>query len=346
MIRKFCISLLIVFCCLSFEVFSQDAMYSQAYAAPMLISPSFAGLSYGSRITFNYRDQWPGASSPYVNYALSWDGFFEKYNSGVGVLFNRNDQGGGMYVYQNLSLLYAYDLEIIRGFYLRPGMQFQFIDRSINYDKLFFGDQINPDNGTVVEGANAVSGSVHNYKFDAAASVMAYNRLAWFGFSADHLVKSQIGYTDLGNYTNLKLTAFGGTKFDLHKVLSGQTQQTLSFAFNYRTQGGFNQLELGTYYFLNPLELGIWYRAINQDAIIFIAGVGLGVFKMAYSYDMTLSNLAGYSGGSHELSLIIQLNNNFLSKSRYGAIPCPGINHSFGGANKYSNNRRRSGFFN
>lgn len=346
MIRKFCISLIIAFSlCFSLKMYGQDAMYSQAYAAPMLISPSFAGLTYGSRVSMIYRNQWPGATSPYVNYSLSWDGFFDKYNSGAGIMFNRNDQGAGMYVYQNLSLLYSYDLEISHGFYIRPGMQFQFIDRTINYDKLYFGDQINPDNGSVVEGANDISGSVHNFKFDAAASVMAYNRFAWLGFSADHLVKSQIGYTDLGNYNNIKLTAFGGTKFDLHKVLSGQTQQTLSFAFDYRMQGGFNQLELGTYYFLNPLELGVWYRAFSNDAIIFIAGVSFGSFKMAYSYDMTLSDLAGYSGGSHEISLIMQFKNNFPSKSRHGAIPCPGVNHSFSGANKYTNNKRKSSLF-
>lgn len=346
MICNFRKAFFIAFClCVSFESYSQDGMYSQAYAAPMLISPSFAGLSYGSRISMNYRNQWPGATSPYVNYALSWDGFFEKYDSGVGVLFNRNDQGSGMYVYQNLSLLYSYDLEIKRGFYIRPGMQFQFVDRAINYDKLFFGDQINPDNGFVVDGVNDVSGSVHNMKFDAAASVMAYTKIAWLGFTADHLVKSQIGYTDLGNYTNIKLTAFGGTKFDLHKVLSGQTQQTLTFAFNYRNQVGFNQLELGTYYFLNPLELGLWYRAIEQDALIFIAGVSFGSFKFAYSYDLTLSDLAGYSGGSHEISLVLQLNSSFISKSRYGAIPCPGINHSFSGSNKYTSTRRKSSLF-
>lgn len=346
MIRIFSISLFISFLlCVSQRAYSQDVMYSQAYAAPMLISPSFAGLTYGSRVSMNYRNQWPGASGAYVNYALSWDGFFEKYNSGVGIMFNRNDQGEGMYIYQNLSLLYSYDLEIIRGFYIRPGIQFQLIDRSLNYDKLYFGDQINPDNGAVVIGANDVTGTLHNYKFDAATSVMGYNKFAWLGFSADHLVKSEIGYTDLGNYNNMKLTAFGGTKFDLRKVLSGQTQQTLSFAFNYRSQGGFNQLEFGTYWFLNPLELGLWYRAFSQDAVIFIAGVSLGSLKMAYSYDMTLSDLAGYSGGSHEISLIIQLNDRFTSKSRYGAIPCPGVNHSFSGANKYTNTRRKSGVF-
>ena len=86
-------------------------------------------------------------------------------------------------------------------------------------------------------------------------------------------------------------------------------------------------------------------KSLFEDVKWALSNRKLGSFKMAYSYDMTLSNLSGYSGGSHEISLIVQLNDRFTSKSRYGAIPCPGVNHSFSGANKYTNTRRRSGVF-
>lgn len=347
---------IVLLICLSvptLKSWAQDAMYSQAYAAPMLISPSFAGLSYGSRLSANFRDQWPGAAASYRNYAISWDAFFDQYSSGVGVMFNRNDQGKGIYVHQNLALLYAYDLEVVRGYYVRPGMQFQFIDRVIDYSKIYYGNQINPDNGIILPNPNGVEGIEHNTKFDAAASVMGYSKFAWFGVSVDHLVKSKIGYTDMGNYNNIKTTIFGGTKFNLHKVYTGQTQQTLSFAFHFQNQGGFNQLMVGSYWFLNPLELGLWYRGIpvekvgtyvNNDAVIFIAGVTLGAVKFAYSYDLTLSKLAGFSGGANEISLIWQINSNFSVRSRHGAIPCPGVNGGFPGANKYTNTRRRPSF--
>ncbi len=344
---KFLILLLCLFTGLR-TVKGQDGMYSQSYAAPMLISPSFAGLSFGSRLSLNYRDQWPGALQAYRNYALSWDGFFENYNSGVGIMFNRNDQGHGMYVYQNLSFLYSYDLEIVRGYYIRPGMQFQYVDRAIDFSKLYFGNQINPDNGEVTLSTSG-SGTEHTYKFDVGASVMGYTDFAWFGFGFDHLVKGQIGYTDMGNYNNIKTTVYGGTKFNLHKVLAGQTQQTLSFAFQYLNQGGFNQLNIGTYYFLNPLEIGVWYRGVpvekvgsyvNNDALIFIAGITLGPVKFAYSYDLTLSPLAGYSGGANEISLVWLINSSFTGKSRHGAIPCPGVINGSNTSRKFSSTRR------
>ncbi len=330
---------------------AQDPIYSQSYAAPMLISPSFTGLTYGSRISMNFRDQWPGAESAYRNYAISWDGFFEKFSSGFGVMINRNDQAQGTYVYQNISLLYSYDFEIARGYNIRPGMQFQYIDRALNYSKLVFGNQINPDNGISTPDANSTIGVAHNSKFDAAASVMGYTKNYWLGVSFDHLVKADIGFSDQGNYNNIKTTIFGGSKFDLRKVYSGQTQQTLTFAFQYLNQAGFNQLSLGGYWFLNPLEVGLWYRGLpfesvngyaNSDAVIFIFGVTFGKVKFAYSYDLSVSELSGTSGGANEVSLVWQLGNGINSKSKLRAIPCPGTNANMFSSGKYSSTKRRS----
>ena len=38
--------------------------------------------------------------------------------------------------------------------------------------------------------------------------------------------------------------------------------QSVTFAFNYRKQDEFNQLDLGAYWQYNPIELGLWYRGI------------------------------------------------------------------------------------
>lgn len=53
-----------------------------------------------------------------------------------------------------------------------------------------------------------------------------------------------------------------------------------------------------------PFVAGLWYR--NSDAVIAVVGIQNNNFKFGYSYDVTISKLAGNTAGSHEISLQIQ----------------------------------------
>jgi hypothetical protein len=50
---------------------------------------------------------------------------------------------------------------------------------------------------------------------------------------------------------------------------------------------------------------GAGYR--HLDAISAMAGVQLGVFRLGYAYDFTISDVQRYSSGSHEIFLELQL---------------------------------------
>jgi len=78
--------------------------------------------------------------------------------------------------------------------------------------------------------------------------------------------------------------------------------------------------------------LGVWYRGIpvleaykpgyqNNDAIVFLVGVEAGRFKFGYSYDVTISLLAGYTDGANELSVSYQFCD--PKRTKKSAIPCP-----------------------
>ena len=54
------------------------------------------------------------------------------------------------------------------------------------------------------------------------------------------------------------------------------------------------------------LAFGLWYRnnlSVRPDALIAMIGIQREKFQFGYSFDFSLSNVAAYSYGSHEISL-------------------------------------------
>ncbi len=328
----------------------QDASFSQHYASPMYLSPSFTGLSEGSRMSLHYRDQWPSIPGTYKTLSFAFDHYLADVNSGIGVQFYRDDAGGGLLVNQNIGLLYAYEIFVTNEIMIRPGLQFKLAQSFIDPTKGNMGNLISPIDGTPVTGAGIITERDKTNNFDAAASVMIYSSFYWAGVTVDHLVKSNVGFTDIESNTDMKITAFGGYKW-IYKEGRRSPDQSLTFAFNYRKQADFNQLDLGTYWQYNPIELGLWYRGMpnvnpeglgNQDALIAIIGVHLGQMRIGYSFDLTLSELAGNTGGAHEFSIMYTIPSSNTPKIDRRAVPCsqPGYTGNAPSVRKYRSRSR------
>ncbi len=347
--RVYFVFFLLVSILLVNNIKAQDASFSQNYASPLYLSPSFTGLTDGSRLALHYRDQWPSIPGTYKTMSFAFDHFISDFNSGVGIQFYRDDAGKGLLINQNIGFLYAYEIYVSDEIMIRPGLQFKMNQSFINPSKGtdiygWDGKQI-INNGLIVD-RDKVS------NFDAAASVMIYSNFYWAGATADHLVKSNVGFTDIESNTSMKITAFAGYKWVYKEGRRHMPDQSITFAFNYRNQGDFTQLDLGAYWVYNPIELGLWYRGMptanqeglgNQDAVIAILGVHLGHMRLGYSFDLTTSELAGNTGGAHEFSIMYTIPSSNKPKINRSAIPCSQPGYSGGGASrsKYRSRSRR-----
>jgi type IX secretion system PorP/SprF family membrane protein len=166
---------------------------------------------------------------------------------------------------------------------------------------------------------------------DFATSALVYNDRIWGGFTLDHLLVPKTSFYGDDATVPVKFNLYGGTQILKKTRLRQKMHEVLSIAFNYQMQGKFKQSDIGVYYYKNPLVFGLWYRGIPfmttqaGDAVIGLLGVKTNNLSIGYSYDFTISNLIGSSGGSHELSLIYEFNNLSLGaqKRRIKAIPCP-----------------------
>jgi hypothetical protein len=93
-------------------------------------------------------------------------------------------------------------------------------------------------------------------------------------------------------------------------------ERSITPNFQYKLQGEFDQLEIGTYLTFEPIVFGMWYRGIplqeefdgfnDKESLIFLVGLTAGNLNIGYSFDYTISELGIASGGAHEISLSYQ----------------------------------------
>jgi hypothetical protein len=61
---------------------------------------------------------------------------------------------------------------------------------------------------------------------------------------------------------------------------------------------------------------------VNSDAVLIVLGYESNGVRVGYSYDYTISELSGLSGGAHEISVTMQLACRDKRK-KLNAIKCP-----------------------
>ena len=311
--------------------FGQDPHFSQFYAAPLYLGPSFAGASEDTRVMTNYRDQWPKLPGVFVTYSFSADHYIPDLNSGFGLFVMKDQAGKGKINITNVSANYSYKVNLNDRWYFRPGIKGFYYQNFINYDKIVFNDQLDfgTNNPTSVEIAED---NRTNY-FDFGASVLFHNDKYWVGGSMDHLIKMSPSFSDNLNYAPLKYTVFGGANFPLGRLNFNRNRNTIITAFQFKSQGQSQQLDVGAYYKRNSLMVGLWYRGLpiisptpTSDALIVMLGYTNASFTVGYSYDLTVSRLITYTGGAHELSFIYKFNvNSVFGETTHSGIPCAAL---------------------
>lgn len=300
--------------------FAQDVQYSQYYANPIYLNPAFTGSTGLSRAGVNFRNQWPAMDESFIAYTAYFDHFEEGINSGFGLIFQGAQESFTQSSLNEVGLLYSYRLRLGEKSYLQAGVQGSFVARDALFDRVILGTQLDIDRGQILgEAGGGFEGDSQIRSADAHAGLLYYGEKAWFGVSVAHLLEPEISYlADDTNQLPMKYSAHGGYRFDLapgdiNDYFNNTDQErSLTLGFNYKQQGEFSQLDLGTEFYFEPLVLGIWYRGLptkyslpNNEALVFLLGIELPMeLDLGYSFDYSISKLGfSGSGGAHELSL-------------------------------------------
>ncbi len=302
---------------------AQDPEFTQFYANPLYLNPAFAGTARCPRLTMNYRNQWPALSGTFVTTSASYDQHVETVQGGLGLLVT-NDRAGRTLNTTSVSGIYSYQQPISRTFSIKAGFQATYFQKSVDWNQLQFGDQIDPRRGFIYETQDVPRGGTIN-NVDFSAGLLGFSENFFAGVAVHHLNEPNESLVVGTSRLPMKLTAHAGANIPIDRR-SRYSESSISPNILYRRQGEFQQLNLGMYVNKGPIVGGIWYRALfftdYRDAFIVLVGVQTDVIRFGYSYDVTVSELTPATGGSHEVSMTIQFDCR-PKRRKFRTISCP-----------------------
>ena len=308
------------------SAFGQDPEFTQFYANPIYLNPALAGSHGCPRININHRNQWPSLSGAFITNTISYDQYSPILHGGIAVQVTNDMAGKNTINWSTINLAYSYHLNVTREFSFLFGAQATWNQKFLDWNKLTFGDQIDPRRGFIYATGDLPRGTLMDNGwgtrgfFDVSAGFVGFSKNFYFGFAAKHLNKPQETLIIGDSRMPMRFTGHMGANI----VFGGKSQYRNSTSLSpniiYTYQDGFMQLNIGTYVKYGAFTAGAWWRA--RDAFILTIGIDAGTFRFGYSYDVTISKLTNASGGSHELSLGLNFNCKSKPKS-FRTISCP-----------------------
>ncbi len=301
------------------EASAQDPAFTQYYANPLYLNPAMAGTKKCPRVVLNYRNQWPALSGNYVTTSASYDQYVDAINGGLGFYVLNDNAGKGTLNSFSINGIYSYQLTLSKKVSMVVGFQGTYFQRSLDWDRLTFGDQIDPVHGFIYTSKDTPRGGTAD-NVDFSSGVVVFSETFYAGIAVNHLFEPNESLIVAEAPLERKYTFHAGATIPLNKDVRGESETSISPNFLYQRQFGTDQYNLGVYVKRGPLIGGVWYRW--KDSFIALLGVETDRFKVGYSYDLTTSSLTAQTAGSHEISFAFNFNCR-PQKKKFRAINCP-----------------------
>ncbi|MFC2086639.1 PorP/SprF family type IX secretion system membrane protein [Bacteroidota bacterium] len=305
------------------KVYSSDPEFSQFYSNRLYLNPAFAGVSDFKRIMLSYRNEWYGLESAFSTISFSYDRYAKSVNGGLGFLVMNDRQYKGIYNRISFDGIYSYVFQMSRYLIVSAGIQASLIQKSFRAGQIVLPHQINPITGIDPSETNNLT-NLNNFSYDFSSGIAGSYKNNYFGVAVHHLTQPKEGFG--GNYKlPRKYTAHFGTTIDIYKRGLIKPRYSISPNVLYQYQSG-HQINYGMYFTFKDVSFGTWIRqnlGIQFYDAIFLIGYNQSIYRIAYSYDYSLTGISKniqYSG-THEVTL--QYNLEYKEKRKIEAIKCP-----------------------
>lgn len=272
----------------------QDPMYSQYMFNMLSINPAYAGNRESISLTALYRNQWSGI-----------EGAPETMLFGADMLLNNDKVGLGLNIVKDqigimdntiINTAYSYTIRKDRTTKLSFGLQAGVYQFKADYSEV---------KHSLVNTAYdpAFSEQVNTVKPNFGIGIFYTSKNFYLGASVPKLLDQYYSGSDddllaSPNFYNRHFFFTTGMVFQAH--IHWKIKPSVLYKM---VEGAPMQLDINTnIWYKDFLSLGASYRTADAVLIMMQAQASRKL-RFGYAYDITLSDLSGYAGSSHELFL-------------------------------------------
>jgi len=316
---------------------AQDPHFSQFYNNPVYYNPAAVGLSPGMRARFNIREQWPQLPGDLRTYTFSMD-IAERNipgSGGLGLIVMSDNAGSGYMNTSTVGLSTSVRVPLQENMVTQVGIMTSFVQKRLNWDNLVFTDQLNPVYGNIYESSFQApdNGSVFYPDF-ATGGIFRFTESSntfsaiqgTFGLAVHHLFRPNESFLGLTSPLPRKLAITGDLILEIDGggdklYFQRQESNNASFKFNpgfiYEQQADFKTYAVGVNILKSSIYTGVWFRnrtteLTKSNDLIFLLGINAALssttrMKINYTYDFVLTEIRTVTGCSHEVSIILEL---------------------------------------
>ncbi len=316
---------------------AQDYTFSQFWENRTHYNPSFTGLGEGELNTLlTYRKLWPKFPGNFSTLFFSAD--LKTYNNyGFGLFVISGDEGGGFIKSTGAGLSYSWRgyFNKEKGIYFQLGIRGSYQDKRLDFNQYIYSGNLHEIYGNIFPVTRPMEVNEKQNYWDFSTGFMVH--LPWerhyrefmhnyIGFSIHHFTRPKNNFMEIKQKIPMKLSLqwAGFIRTSLYS-LDKKSNLYVCPGLLFENQGNklmsassFNNFIIGSDLYTDPVFGGVWYSpqllnssSENYKAIIFKIGLKFTsankklTYRLAYSYDMSLGNLANSMEGSHEISLNI-----------------------------------------
>lgn len=278
-------------------VYGQNEMqYGGAANLPIIVNPGAAGKSGAVEAVGSFRKQWAGFKGSPQTTLLGIDAEVKFLGSFHGVGASVFNDVVGPLTFMNINANYSYHIDLNKGL-LGLGVRVGVMNVAFKVSDLHPSVE-GGDNDYHQSTDEALQGSDDSgTAFDAGLGAFYQSDESFVSFSLLHIDAPKVEMKSGSIVKARPVMTIGGSR----RIGSKASANLEPYLF-FKTDFASWQLEMAGVVNLNKLvSLGLGYRL--QDAIFFPFLVNLSNgLRVGYTYDLCVSELRRYNGGSHELS--------------------------------------------
>ncbi len=270
--------------------FSQDPVFFNNQQNRLFVNPAYSGTVESFSAAMNYRNQWPQLTGNYQTFTTEINQYLGKGN-GVSVLYTYDNAAKTLFK-NELNLGYGKTISFNENHHLSLGLQAGFFTKRIDWDKITFGDQIDPRRGFVYQ-SNDIPRGGSVFGLDINTGVLYYNKFFFFGSSVKHLTQpNESLFGGVARLPMLYSAQIGGklllNDLKLLPSISAYKQGSFDPSIVYNLSSRYKKVQL---------DVGYW----NYNGVTFGVGVNYETFSLGYTFGMSNSSLLSSSISTHEV---------------------------------------------